>query len=316
MKKEWLGYLAGIGSSVIMGLSWYATKRIGQIHEVSVLDILSVRYLISGFLFLLLWRIGRIHLDYRGKKLRPLLELSLLMPILYNMMEYKALDYISSAEIGMLCSLSTVVASLLGYMILGERISAAESLFMLMAVAGVIFVNAFDFIPGDDSNKGRLLMCGCVLCASVNRLKARRASLSFTSTEITAVMIWSSAVVLTALNLINHLRLGNGGDFILFVSDRRVYGYLLFLSLGCSLLGFLLNNVAIANLPMARSSVLGAIATVVAVASGAVLLREPLAWHDFVGCGLIVAGVSGCNLAKYREGEERSEDSSLPKKGG
>ena len=31
MKKATVGFLAGAGSAVIMGLSWYATKRISQI---------------------------------------------------------------------------------------------------------------------------------------------------------------------------------------------------------------------------------------------------------------------------------------------
>ena len=85
MKRLWLGYLAGILSALIMGLSWYATKRIGQIHDGAfVLDILSIRYLISGGLYLLAWKSGAIHLDYGGKSIRPLIELSLLMPVMYN----------------------------------------------------------------------------------------------------------------------------------------------------------------------------------------------------------------------------------------
>ena len=300
MKRPWLGYLAGIASALIMGLSWYATKRIGQIHEGAfVLDILSIRYLISGGLYLLAWKAGWIRLHYRGKSVRPLLELSLLMPILYNILEYSALNYISSAEIGMLCSLSTIVASLLGYVMLKEPITPREGMFIVIAVSGVILTNIVDFDPHSSSNIGRLMMLGCVLSASLNRVKSRKAAREFTSLEITGVMMWSSAAVMTALALGRHLLLGDAERYAALAADTRIYGYLLFLSVGCSLFGFLLNNVAIANLPMSRSSVLVTLATVVAVASGAILLREPLAWYDYLGCAIIMTGVIGCNVTRH-----------------
>lgn len=300
MKRLWLGYLAGILSALIMGLSWYATKRIGQIHDGAfVLDILSIRYLISGGLYLLAWKSGAIHLDYGGKSIRPLIELSLLMPVMYNTLEYSALNYISSAEIGMLCSLSTVVASLLGYALLREPISRWECVFMIVAVSGVVLTNAVDFDPHSSSNIGRLMMLGCVLVSSINRIKSRKAASTFTSVEITGVMMWVSAAVMTVLALGRHLLLGDMERYAALATDTRIYGYLLFLSVGCSLFGFLLNNVAIANLSMVRSSVLITLSTVVAVVSGALLLREPLEWYDYLGCAIIMTGVIGCNVIKH-----------------
>lgn len=302
MKRPWIGYLSGTLSAFIMGLSWYATKRIGQIHDGAfVLDILSIRYLISGSLYLLAWGGGVIRQDYRGKSIRPLVELSLLMPILYNILEYSALNYISSAEVGMLCSLSTVVASWLGYIVLKERISSREGMFMVIAVLGVILTNVVDFDPHSSSNIGRLMMIGCVLCSSLNRIKSRQATDNFTAIEITGVMMWSSAIVMTVLALGRHLLLGDIGRYIALATDVRIYGYLLFLSVGCSLFGFLLNNVAIANLSMTHSSVLITLATVVAVVSGAVLLHEPLEWYDYLGCAVIMVGVIGCNMSKHSD---------------
>ena len=152
MKKATVGFLAGTGSAVIMGLSWYATKRISQISGAFIIDVLATRYLISGGVLLLLWVFGKIRLHFEKKDIVPLLGLSLLMPVLYNILEYTAISYISTAEIGMLCSLSTVVASLMGYLILKEPVGKAEAAFMILAVSGVIFTNVFDFDVHDSSN--------------------------------------------------------------------------------------------------------------------------------------------------------------------
>lgn len=57
-------------------------------------------------------------------------------------------------------------------------------------------------------------------------------------------------------------------------------------------------QVAIANLAMTQSSVLITISTIVAVVSGAILLHEPLKWYDYVGCFIILTGVTGCNITK------------------
>lgn len=64
MKKATVGFLAGTGSAVIMGLSWYATKRISQISGAFIIDVLATRYLISGGVLLLLWVFGKIRLHF------------------------------------------------------------------------------------------------------------------------------------------------------------------------------------------------------------------------------------------------------------
>lgn len=145
----------------------------------------------------------------------------------------------------------------------------------------------------------RMMMLGCVLVSSINRIKSRKAASTFTSVEITGVMMWVSAAVMTVLALGRHLLLGDMERYAALATDTRIYGYLLFLSVGCSLFGFLLNNVAIANLSMVRSSVLITLSTVVAVVSGALLLREPLEWYDYLGCAIIMTGVIGCNVIKH-----------------
>ena len=298
MKKVTVGFLAGTGSAVIMGLSWYATKRISQISGAFIIDVLATRYLISGGVLLLLWVFGKIRLHFEKKDIVPLLGLSLLMPVLYNILEYTAISYISTAEIGMLCSLSTVVASLMGYLILKEPVGKTEAAFMVLAVSGVIFTNVFDFDVHDSSNIGRLLMLGCVLASSLNRILSRKLSSYKTVTEITAIMMWSAAVAFSGIAFGRHLLEGSMNEYVDFIREPRVYGYLIFLSIGCSLLGFWLNNVAIANLAMTQSSVLITISTIVAVVSGAILLQEPLKWYDYVGCFIILTGVTGCNITK------------------
>ena len=92
MKKATVGFLAGTGSAIIMGLSWYATKRISQISGAFIIDVLATRYLISGGVLLLLWVLGKIRLHFEKKDIVPLLGLSLLMPVSYNILEYTAIN--------------------------------------------------------------------------------------------------------------------------------------------------------------------------------------------------------------------------------
>ena len=220
MKKATVGFLAGTGSAVIMGLSWYATKRISQISGAFIIDVLATRYLISGGVLLLLWVFGKIRLHFEKKDIVPLLGLSLLMPVLYNILEYTAISYISTAEIGMLCSLSTVVASLMGYLILKEPVGKAEAAFMVLAVSGVIFTNVFDFDVHDSSNIGRLLMLGCVLASSLNRILSRKLSSYKTVTEITAIMMWSAAVAFSGIAFGRHLLEGSMNEYVDFIRER------------------------------------------------------------------------------------------------
>lgn len=306
MNQKIIGYASGILSAVFMGLSWYATKRITQITGAHVFDILSTRYIISLTILFLLWRTGVIRLNYKGKNVLPLVEISLLVPIAYNILEYSALNYISSAEIGMLCSLMTIAAPVLGFIWLKERITFGQVIFMIVAMSGVVFLNAFDFDPADSSNIGRLLMLGCVVVSSVDQVLIRRSSFDFSPIEITTVMMLVSTVVMVPLAVGRHLMLGTMGEYIGFLGTPSIYGYLLFLSFGPSILGYYLGSTCLRLTSVLTSSVLNTFITITAVVSGAFLLHEPLEWYDYTGCVIVVAGVIGCNVVKARADKKAS----------
>ena len=294
----WLGYVCAYGAAVIFGLSWFATKQISLIADAHVFDILSIRYLLISVLILLMagFRVIRIHL--KGKQIGKLLLLSTTMPLMYNLCEYSALMYISSAEVGMISAFSTVTGALMGYFFLKEKVSAKEWIFIVVATVGVIVVNFADFDPSSESNIGRLFMLGAIACMSINWLLVRRIRTDFSPIEITSVQMVFCGVFFTAIAFVRHAIVGGTEEYFALARNTGAWPWLLFLAFVVSWLAFLLVNIGMSILPLRKTSIAITISTLVAVVSGALILREAITLQQYIGCAVILLVITGAALSK------------------
>lgn len=299
-KGKWIGYLSGVGCGIIFGFSWFSMKKILLLSSASVVDVLSIRYLICSLLVLCLILTGKrkISFKYSKKEIGLLFLIGLLQPTMYNILEFSALNYISSSETAILCSLTPLVATVLGAIVLGETTSKKQIFFVFLSMAGVCIINFFDFAPNSSAGIGRAMVVACVLCGAVSRVASRRAHKIFSSFEITSIMMFIPTCVFLSISIITHLLDNSLSEYFALLGNSSIYVYILFLSVGCGFLGFYLNNVCINHLPIAQSSVLALVSTIVAILGGVFLLDENMRWYDILGCTIIIIGITGCNLSR------------------
>lgn len=294
-------YLAGIGSSAIFGFSFMFTK--GALDKLDAWRLIGFRFLLASIVvsLLIVTRLLRVDLAPRpgrspGKDWRPLLWVALLQPIAYFLFETFGVSLTTSSQAGMLIALIPIFVIILSAILLGERPSWQQAGFIVLSVAGVMFIAwQQSATAGATRWLGLALIMGAVITAAFFNIGSRRASVQFTPVEVTCVMMWVGAVVFNLLAVLVHWRAGNLATFFTPLTDPQVIVALLYLGIGSSVLAFFLVNYSLSHLPASQSAVFSNLTTVVSIGAGVVFRNEPFHWFHAVGAVAILVGVWGAN---------------------
>ena len=123
----------------------------------------------------------------------------------------------------------------------------------------------------------------------------------YTGAEITYVMLVVGALVYVLLAVLEAVV--HGSVYELVTLPFREWGFMkaiLYQGIGCSVVAFFLSNIAIAKIGVNRTSSFIGLSTVVAIVTGAILLKESFTLYQVIGAVVIIAGVYIAN-AKMEE---------------
>lgn len=302
-------YLAGIGSSAIFGFSFMFTK--GALDKLDAWRLIGFRFLLASIVIslLIVTRLLRVDLALipgrsPGKDWRPLLWVALLQPIAYFLFETFGVSLTTSSQAGMLIALIPIFVIILSAVLLGERPTWQQAGFIVLSVAGVMFIAwQQSATAGATRWLGLALIMGAVITAAFFNIGSRRASAQFTPVEVTCVMMWVGAIVFNLLAVLVHWRAGNLATFFTPLADPQMIVALLYLGIGSSVLAFFLVNYSLSHLPASQSAVFSNLTTVVSIGAGVVFRNEPFYWFHAVGAVAILVGVWGANYFGVNRGD-------------
>lgn len=157
----------GVAGNVIWGSSYLFT-RIAQ-NESSPMVQLAWRFVLAFLLLNLMILFGWEKLRLRGKKLRPLLLLTVTEP-LYFFCESYGIYYSNSTFSGVMLAIVPIIAMGLGALILKEYPTGKQVLLCLLPVAGVVLVTIAGSRMGAVQPLGVLLVLGACLFAAFYRV--------------------------------------------------------------------------------------------------------------------------------------------------
>ena len=102
----------------------------------------------------------------------------------------------SSSEAAIIIALAPVFTVIFGAIYLKEKPTAAQTGFILLSVAGVIFMTAMKgSIQVGGNVLGTFILLGSVLSAGFFNVTSRKLSSEYSPAEITYVMIWVGVIV-------------------------------------------------------------------------------------------------------------------------
>ncbi|AYO29970.1 DMT family transporter [Biomaibacter acetigenes] len=292
--------LAGLGVAFIFGFSFLFTKE--GLDVLAPFHLLGLRFGLAVAIFVVLRLTGLVKIDLKGKNLSMLLLLSVIEPVVYFICETNGIKMTSSSETGMMIAMVPVVTTLLGIAFLDEKPSPAQMGFILLSVAGVVFIVAMKGNMEIGKNLiGTFVVLGAVVCAGTYNVLSRKLSLQFSPVEITYVMMWVGAIVFNGISVVQHISQGNLQQYFAPLGNLKAVVSIVYLGFLSSVVAYFLLNFMLSKLEAARSSVFTNLATVFSIIAGVTLGHEPFYWFNVVGGIMILLGVWGTNYYSKKE---------------
>jgi len=293
-------YLAGLGYASIFGLSFLITK--GALGSLAPFELLFLRFSIAALLLGVLALLRLVRLDYRGKPWGRLALICLFQPLLYFACETFGVRESASSTAGLVIGALPAVGTVLGALLLRERVGALQGTFLALSVGGVAVVALFGGAAGGGTGSlaGFVLLLGAVASAALYNVLSRSSSASFTPIETTFAMMWAGALAFGLLALLGGLLAPAASPAPLWERALPALPGILYLGALSSILAFFLINFTLSRMPVSQSIVFSNLTTVISVAAGVLLRGEAFGAAQLAGSAMIVAGVWGTNAFARR----------------
>ncbi|MDZ7672373.1 MAG: DMT family transporter [Halanaerobiales bacterium] len=287
-----LPYISGLLFSTIFGFSFMYTKEALEI--IGPFQLMGYRFLVAALLVNILWLLGVFKISVKLKKVKYLFIIALAQPILYFVFETTGMNYTTSSEAGLLISLIPVVVTILAIFFLNEIPGKKQTIYIVLSVAGVIFITIMKSSTEISGNfLGMALIGGAVIMAGIYNIMSRKMSVDFKPEVITYFMMTIAAVVFNIILLSS--KATTLSNYIDPLTDLKVLIPVIYLGVLSSVLAFFFVNYTLSKLPASQSAVFANLTTVVSILAGVFIRNEPFYWFQIVGAVLIIIGVWGTN---------------------
>ena len=283
-----LGMVSATASSLLFGLSFMFVKQ--SVNNVSAFTLLSWRFLFAFFAMCLCALLGLFKLNLRGKDLKPLLLIAIFQPLIYYLGETWGIALTTSSESGTVMACVPIVTLILSGSILKEPPTKLQTISIIVSVLGVLIIVLVKGLSASLNPLGYLLLVVAMFSDSLFVIFSRKAA------AYTSIMSAMGALVFTLCALVEHGTAGTLREFVLLPFVNRDFLFsLLYLSVGCSVVAFVLCNYGISIIGATRSASFAALTTIVSVVAGVLFLHESFSIWQGAGTVLVLAGVYGAN---------------------
>jgi drug/metabolite transporter (DMT)-like permease len=309
IKKEQvsLGILCALICQVLFGFSFLFTKKITS--SVSPTTLLGWRFIVAFLVLNLCALTGIIKLDFKGKSLLWLLPVAIFQPVLYFIGETVGINLTSASESGTIIACIPIVTLLFSAMILRESATKLQAIGVIVTATGIVTVVLTKGLEATFNPIGYTMLLLAVISHSLYSVFARKAT-EFTSAEKTYAMMAFGAVVFTNIALAENAKSGTLKQFFsLPFTNLDFLTAILYLGIGCSVVGFLLYNTAITSIGPNRTASFVGISTIVTVTAGIIILKEQYSIFQALGTTLVIGGVYLANVSTQSRKSEIEEAS-------
>jgi drug/metabolite transporter (DMT)-like permease len=276
-------YLAAVGMTFAFGLSFVATKT--ALRGFEPLLVALLRFTLAGAILWVVWRTRPRREAVTRRELGRMALVGFVSLTVYFSFENTGIARTSASEAALLIATIPIFVALLNAFTLRERTSARMWAGILLSFAGIVALVLVAGSAAGGSLTGNLLVLAASLSAAVYGILARSLLVSRSALFVTAFQNLFGALFMAPLALVEALLVGVRRP------TAEAAGSVLFLTIACSIVAYLLLNYAFRFLPASRVSVFINLTPVVAVGSAYVLLGERLSVGQGAAAVVVVAGV-------------------------
>lgn len=298
MKKKTTVYLIAVFGSILMGMTFLASKI--ALGGLEAIEVLACRWTLAFLLFAILVLLKVIRVDYKKKPVWMVLVMALVQPCINMFCETKGVDLTTTSESAIIYAMIPIAVVLISRIFLKQKVSLRVGLGIVVSFAGVVIAIAFSegFSIGGKA-AGYMLLLGMAVSGGLFIVISGRLSETFTTMERTFIMAGIASIWFNSLNLIS----GGGFDcYSVCFQDLRTGLAVLYLGLIGSFVCNIVMNYVVSNIPAAQaSSIQINIISLTGVVTGILFQGDSFGWYTVVGMVMIVVGIIACNAERIKE---------------
>ena len=301
--------------SSIYGLSVFVTGTLTD--RVDVLDILSLRYLITFSVLLLLRLVGIIKINVRlkdlfaggetRKNLSILLMAGIFEPVLCIFFETAGLSMTTGITAGIIIAFSPIFTCLFETIFLKEKNSLAQKIFLGIGIVGICYVVVNTKTnSGEDSLLGICLMFASIICGQMYCVCTRKVKGVYRGFDVSFVMATLGFIVFNGINLVRHLIDGSITRYFAPFADPQNLIAFIYLGIVCSVVATTLGNFTFRRAQLSSISAFGGVSTLVTIFAGVFFAGETLYHYHIIGTALIFIRIIGVNVLDIKKRKKLS----------
>lgn len=298
-RKILIGCLCALGCEALYGLSYIFTKAATE--TASEFALIGWRFTVAVIVMSICIMAGLIKVNLKVKNLKPLFLVALFSPSIYFIGETIGISHTTASESGVFLATIPVASLIASTLILKKKPVKSQVIGIFVTLFGVLLTIFAVGASSSLSLVGYASLIVAVVSYALYSVFVEKTK-GYTEAEITFVMLIAGAIVFGALAICEALLKGTIKELVsLPLTDGAFAVAILYQGIGCSILAFLLNNVAIAKIGVNRMSSFIGVSTVVSIIAGAVMLREPFSPLQIIGALVIISGVYIANFKTKAE---------------
>ncbi len=273
--------------SILYGIMDVVSKQAYQ--TMSVYCFLFLRYVLATGIMLVLWG-KQIVTELRTVKLSRYIVPGLCMSCAF-IFSNLALKFTSATNMSFIRSLSALIAPLLALVFFGQKYGKKGVILQLCMLVGLYLLCAKGGLGRFGLGEVFALIAATLVAGSLvfgktalDHISAK--SLSFVQTALAVLFCGIAALVTNSLS-----------DVAFAVSPRMI-AYLLYAAIGCTIIGYLLQNVALMHIPAKQVGIVQCLYPIATAAIAFIVLGEKLSGMGILGAIIITVCVLLENLGR------------------
>ncbi|SEG73075.1 DMT family transporter [Paenibacillus sp. UNC499MF] len=288
-------YLSAVLYALIIGLSFIFVKT--ALVSTGPFDLLAHRFTVSLAALLVFLAISGKRLNIRKRDYLAILPMAVLYPVLFFAFQTFGLVQTSAAEAGIIQAAAPVFTMMLASVMLKERTTTRQKLFIALSVAGGVYIFAMKGLDFRTLNgAGLFLILLSALSSAGYSVLARKLSRSYSPLDLTFVSLLFGFIAFNGFAVIRSTAQGTLPHYFEPFGDLTFTVSVVFLGVLSSLASSFLSNYSLSKMEAFKISIFSQLATIVTMAAGVLILHEKLAYFHLIGAALMIAGVVGVCL--------------------
>lgn len=288
-------YAAALTYTFIIGFSFLSTKIALTVS--SPLDILAYRFTTAFLAVLVLIILKFFKLNYNIARIKRIIPLALLYPMLFFALQTFGLQYATSVEAAIMSASAPIFTLILARIFLNEKTNILQKISIVTSVSGVIFIT---LMKGTDFEFNNIIGITLLLLSNISLsgygVMARILTRDFSNIELSFMMIIISFITFNAMAIGRHLLDGSLANFITPLFSLKFIIAIAYLGVLSSLVTSILTNYILSKIEASKMSVFSNLGTVISIVAGVLFLKEKLYYYHIIGSILIISGVIGTNF--------------------